>query len=134
MRLELTEVIPPVEPPTDTEYVKHISIKSDLLSDFWGTDIFLGAHVLLPEGFDSHPDAKYPLALFHGHFPADFEGFRSDPPDEHLEADLATRFAVPIPGDPAEKGVVGSVAVCDYHSQPTSFNPREMNPPAALLR
>lgn len=109
MSLDLTEVIPPVEPPTDTDYVKHISIKSDLLSEFWGTDIFLGAHVLLPEGFDTHPDAKYPLALFHGHFPADFEGFRPQPPDEDLEPDLATRFALPIPGDPAEKGVVGLV-------------------------
>lgn len=107
--LKLTEVVPPVEPPTDTDYVKHISIKSALLSEFWGTDIFLGAHVLLPEGFKSHPDAKYPLALFHGHFPADFEGFRPEPPDEDLEPDLATRFALPIPGDPDEKGVVGSV-------------------------
>ena len=45
----------------------------------------LGAHVLLPKGFDTHPDAKYPLALFHGHFPADFEGFRPEPPEEELE-------------------------------------------------
>ena len=58
----------------------------------------LGAHVLLPKGFDTHPDAKYPLALFHGHFPADFEGFRPEPPEEELEPDLATRFALPIPG------------------------------------
>ena len=58
----------------------------------------LGAHVLLPKDFDTHPDAKYPLALFHGHFPADFEGFRPEPPEEELEPDLATRFALPIPG------------------------------------
>ena len=58
----------------------------------------LGAHVLLPKGFDTHPDAKYPRALFHGHFPADFEGFRPEPPEEELEPDLATRFALPIPG------------------------------------
>ena len=66
--------------------------------------IMPGAHVLLPEGFDSHPAARYPLALNHGHFPADFEGFRQEPPDEALEPDLATRFAKPIPGEPQEDG------------------------------
>jgi hypothetical protein len=46
----------------------------------------LGAHVLLPEGFDSHPDAHYPLVIFHGHFPSDFDGFREQPPDPEPEA------------------------------------------------
>ena len=32
----------------------------------------LGAHVLLPEGFDEHPEARYPLVIFHGHFPQTF--------------------------------------------------------------
>jgi hypothetical protein len=45
--------------------------------------MYLGAHVLLPEGFDTHPEARYPLVIFHGHFPADFDGFarrrRSEP-------------------------------------------------------
>ena len=27
----------------------------------------LGAHVLLPDGFDNHPEAKFPLMIF-GHF------------------------------------------------------------------
>ena len=31
--------------------------------------MFLGAHVLLPEGFDTHPNARYPLIINHGHFP-----------------------------------------------------------------
>ena len=38
--------------------------------EFWGKPIYLGAHVLLPEGFDAHPDARYPLVIDHGHFPA----------------------------------------------------------------
>ena len=28
-----------------------------------------GAVVLLPHGFDEHPEARFPLAVFHGHFP-----------------------------------------------------------------
>ena len=104
LALRLTETVPPVVPPADTDYIKHVTVKSEMLSQFWGRDIMLGAHVLLPEGFDSHPEARYPLALNHGHFPADFEGFRQEPPDEDLEPDLATRFAKPIPGDPQEEG------------------------------
>ena len=107
LELRLTETVPPVSPPVDTDYIKHVSIKSELLSAFYNVEVRLGAHVLLPEGFDSHPDARYPLALNHGHFPADFAGFRVEPPDEGLEPDLAVRYAKPIPGDPQEAGVVG---------------------------
>lgn len=90
----MDQIIPPVEEPEDTEFIKHIKIKSDLLSKFWGRDMFLGAHVLLPKGFDEHPEAKYPLMVFHGHFPADFGGFRVDPPDPNLKPDYNPRFNV----------------------------------------
>ncbi len=88
----LTEVIPPIEPPADTEYIKHIKIQSKLLTEFWGRPMHLGAHVLLPEGFDEHPDARYPLVIMHGHFPHDFRGFRPEPPDPNLEPDYSERF------------------------------------------
>lgn len=90
----MDKVIPDIEPPEDTEYVKHIQLRSDLLSDFWGEDMYVGAHVLLPEGFDEHPDARYPLMVFHGHFPSDFGGFRTDPPDPNLEPEYSERFGV----------------------------------------
>ena len=92
--LVLDQVIPDIAPPEDTEYVKHIRMRSELLSEFWGEDIFLGAHVLLPRGFDEHPDARYPLMVFHGHFPADFDGFRIEPPDPDLEPDYSDRFGM----------------------------------------
>jgi hypothetical protein len=88
----LDQVIPPIEPPADTEHVKHITIRSELLSAFWGRDMHLGAHVLLPHGYDQHPDARYPLAIFHGHFPEDFGGFRTEPPDPDLECERSERF------------------------------------------
>ncbi len=56
--------------------------------------MYLGAHVLLPEGFDEHPEAHYPICIFHGHFPNDFGGFRETPPDPDLEADYSARFDV----------------------------------------
>ena len=56
--------------------------------------MYLGAHVLLPEGWDTHPDVKYPLAIFHGHFPDDFSGFSSTPPDPNLKPDSSARFRI----------------------------------------
>jgi hypothetical protein len=90
--ITLDKIIPPIEPPKDTKYVKHIKIQSERLSKFWGRPMFLGAHVLLPEGFDAHPEARYPLVIFHGHFPADFGGFREAPPDPNLKPEYSERF------------------------------------------
>ena len=90
----LDQVIPPIEEPEDTDWIKHIKIKSEKLSAFWGRDMYLGAHILLPKGFDEHPEAKYPLMIFHGHFPSDFGGFRTTPPDPNMEDDFSERFQV----------------------------------------
>jgi hypothetical protein len=90
--IALDKAIAPIEPPKDTKYIKHIKIQSERLTKFWGRPMFLGAHVLLPEGFDSHPEAKYPLVIFHGHFPSDFGGFREQPPDPNLKPDYSERF------------------------------------------
>jgi hypothetical protein len=90
--IKLSKVIPPVKQPEDSKYVKHIRIQSALLTEFWGRPMFLGAHVLLPEGWDTHTDVKYPLAIYHGHFPDDFGGWRTTPPDENLVPDTVKRF------------------------------------------
>jgi len=72
IRITLNKKIPPLGVPADTQYVKHIKFKSDILSTWWGHEIDLGAIVVLPEGFDSHPDAHFPVAYNQGHFPTNF--------------------------------------------------------------
>ena len=78
--LAITEVIQPPEPlragevlqqgnPRDTEHVKFVKIRSDVLSEFWGHDMYIGANVLLPEGYDDNPDVYYPTMYSQGHFP-----------------------------------------------------------------
>lgn len=94
LSLVLTDSIPAIETAQDTRYIKHIRIQSRRLTEFWGRPIHLGAHVLLPEGWDTHPDVRYPLAVFHGHFPSDFGGFRTEPPDPNLEPDYSKRFGI----------------------------------------
>ena len=90
--VSLTEVIPPIPAPADTKYIRHIRIQSAVLTRFWGRPMFLGAAILVPEGFDDHPNAHFPLIIFHDHFVHDFDGFRTTPPDPNLKPDYSERF------------------------------------------
>ena len=90
--ITLDRVIPPIPDPPETDYIKHERIQSALLTEFWGRPMELGAHVLLPEGFAEHPDARYPLVVMHGHFPYTFGGFRTEPPDPNVPCTFSERF------------------------------------------
>jgi hypothetical protein len=84
-RIRLTKVIAPIDPPKDTEFVKHVRIKSELLTKFWGHPMYLGGIVVIPEGWGRHPNAHYPLLVNHGHFPYDYNAFRTEPPAADLQ-------------------------------------------------
>ncbi len=68
VRLELTRVLPSVVIPADDEYVKHEKFRSKILSAFWGRPIYVGAVVLLPRGYEQHPDVRYPCIWWQDHF------------------------------------------------------------------
>ena len=80
IKLSLENEISPIEPIKDSKYIKHVKIKSEMLSKFWGRDMFLQANVLVPHNFNKNSKVKYPLMIFHGHFPNTFRGFRTEPP------------------------------------------------------
>jgi hypothetical protein len=92
--ISLDQEIPPIDPPKDTKYVRHLRIQSHLLTKFWGRPMYLSANVLVPEGFDAHPNAHFPLAIFEDHFNHDFEGLRTEPPDSNLKPDYSERFHI----------------------------------------
>ena len=78
IRLNCKNVIPPIRIPDDTEWVKRIKFQSKILTEFWGQPIYLGATILLPKGYDSHPDVYYPVHYLQGHFSLRApHGFRS---------------------------------------------------------
>ena len=90
VRLVLDRVIPPIQPmeegevlelgnPRDREQVRFVKIRSDLLSEFWGRDMYLGANVLLPAGYDRDLDRAYPVVFHLGHFPGDRSPFGFEP-------------------------------------------------------
>ncbi|MFH1940980.1 MAG: hypothetical protein ABIL68_02655 [bacterium] len=84
IQLSTDQVIPPIEEPEDTEWIKHIKIESKVLSEFWGHPIYIGAIVLLPKGYDSHADVYYPVHYQQGHFSLSPPGgFRTEPPAEN---------------------------------------------------
>jgi hypothetical protein len=88
IRLSLSDVIPPVEIPADTKWIKHIKIQSALLTKFWGHPMYLGAVVLLPRGYDEHPDVHYPVDYEQDHFslapPYHFQEERVEPVDSNV--------------------------------------------------
>lgn len=97
IKLALDQVNPPLPDPAtkQTKYIKYVKIKSKKLSEFWGRDMHLAAWVLLPEGFDEHPEARYPLCLFHGHFPDEFSGFSETPPPADMDTSTySPRFGI----------------------------------------
>lgn len=95
IQVVMDQVIPSVKEPVDTKYVKHIKVQSKLLTEFWGRPMFLGAHILVPDGFDTHPNARYPLMIYHGHFPSDFGGFSTEPPPADMDtSDYSDRFNI----------------------------------------
>jgi len=95
LHVVLDRVMPPIPVAHDTKYVKHIRIQSERLTKFWGVPTYLGAVIVLPFGWDTHPNAHYPVAILHGHFLTNDDDFREVPPDSSLppyNLDSITRY------------------------------------------
>jgi len=94
IRLTLDRTIPPIvgtdedpevlarRAPAD-RWLKYMRFRSPALSRFWGRDVYLGAWILLPDGFEAHPDARFPLVVYQDHFSPGFgpEPFVTSRPD-----------------------------------------------------
>lgn len=97
INITLDKIIPPFPEEKDTKYIKHLKIQSKLLTDFWGRPMYLGAIILLPEGFDEHTEARYPLMVYQGHFERKFDtlvAFRETPPDPKAKPEYADILGV----------------------------------------
>lgn len=80
VKIAITRVMPAAQRPKDTEWLKHVSIQSRKLTQFWGRPIFIHAAVLLPKGYAEHPDAYYPSVYTLGHSWTPFSFSASAPP------------------------------------------------------
>ncbi|KIV88409.1 hypothetical protein PV10_08094 [Exophiala mesophila] len=61
----------------DTKNLKHVKIRSEALSKFWGRDMYVGAKILLPPGYDAaDKKTRYPVIYQQGHWPSSGGPFR----------------------------------------------------------
>jgi len=68
VELVCENVVPPVTVPEDTEWVKRIKFQSEILTEFWGQPMYLGATILLPRNYAQETDRQYPVNYIQGHF------------------------------------------------------------------
>lgn len=94
VRLVADKVIPAIPDVPDTPLVKRFRIQSRILTKWWGHPIFIGATVLLPQGYDAHPAQRYPVNYEHGHFSTAAPGGygRGGAFDEYWTAPKTPRF------------------------------------------
>ncbi len=76
VKLALTRQVPPEEMPADTDSVKFIKLKSELLSKFHGRPMYLRAGVVLPRDFARETQQRYPLRVHIGGFGTRFTAAR----------------------------------------------------------
>lgn len=66
----------------DTDTVKHVKIRSEALSDFWGRDMYIGANITLPAGYDPDDEqTRYPVIYNQGHWPGGRGAYRGQQVD-----------------------------------------------------
>jgi Putative esterase. len=88
-----------VQHDDDNQWVKHVRIESPSLTKFWGRPTYVGAVILLPDGWAQHPDSRYPMIVYQDHYHRHFNGgtqFRSTPPNPKLkdgDADQQKEYA-----------------------------------------
>ncbi|CAO2655523.1 Nn.00g043260.m01.CDS01 [Neocucurbitaria sp. VM-36] len=71
----------------DTENLNYVKIRSEKLSGFWGRDMYVGANVLLPAGYDANDTAtRYPVIYSQGHWPGESAALRYSRDAEFADA------------------------------------------------
>ena len=75
VRLVIDQVVQPSSrTDADTDQRKFVRIRSELLSEFYGRDIFMEAAVALPQGYHDNPSRRYPALYVIPGFGGDHRG------------------------------------------------------------
>jgi hypothetical protein len=127
VRLELTHRTADESLPAETEFVKYVRIRSELLSRHHGRPIFLRAGVIVPRGYEQERQRRYPLRVHIGGFGSRFtevssmmsaeSAFRrtwlanDTPPMVLLHLDGAGPFGDPYQVNSANNGPFGDAIV-----------------------
>ncbi|CAN9446746.1 unnamed protein product [Alternaria alternata] len=101
----------------DTDTLKHVKIRSKKLSKFWGRDMYVGANVVLPAGYDANDKkTRYPVIYNQGHWPAG-EGAYNYGDDEKFTAAWDAGI-IPATNTTAERPAPKFIMVTFRHEAP----------------
>jgi hypothetical protein len=77
----------PAESGPNAKWIRHVRIRSPILTRWWGAPFYLGATILLPRGYATHPNAHYPVVYNQDHFDSSIPwGFTADESTETPQA------------------------------------------------
>ncbi|MCA1623795.1 MAG: esterase [Acidobacteria bacterium] len=105
VKIELTQIFPPEQLPTETEYLKYVRFQSPLLSKFHGRPIYLRAGIILPRDYEREATRRYPLIILIGGYGSRFTtiknilGEKSDFRKMWLSDDTPRMILVKLDGD-----------------------------------
>ncbi len=145
VRLDLSQVIPPVDPvpeggslqqgnpPDQGELVRFLKIRSPSVSEFWGRDMYIGANVLLPADYGANPNRRYPVLYLMGHFPGGGAPFGyTEDAEEGRGRDVAFSEFWRSPGSP--KLIIVTIRDANpYYDTSYSVNSANVGPYADAL-
>lgn len=101
----------------DTELLKYVKIRSKKLSAFWGRDMYVGANVLLPAGYNAKDKTtRYPVIYSQGHWPADSGAF--DYPSDTEFAEAWDNGTIPATNTTAARPAPKMILVTFRHEAP----------------
>ncbi len=127
VKLELTRTVPAEEHPPETDTLKWIRLKSELLSKHLGRPMYLRAGVVLPRNFARDKDRRYPLRVHIGGYGTRYTAAAFFATRRPAADDAALRLAPPrrcrslwrpVPGELREqrplwrRGDAGADSVC----------------------
>lgn len=85
----------------ETEWSKHLRVRSDRLSRFYGRDVFMDAAVLLPASYAKEPERRYPVMISITGFGGTYhEGSRKGPVEENNPGGVEFLRVYPDPSCP----------------------------------
>lgn len=101
----------------DTENLKYVKIRSEKLSEFWGRDMYVGANIVLPAGYNGNDTAtRYPVIYSQGHWPGSVGAFDYSDDEEFTAAwDNGT---IPATNTTAERTAPKLILVTFRHEAP----------------
>src|SRR5262249_33556623 len=57
-----------IDKDEQTPWIRPVRIESPSLTKFWGRPTYIGAVVLLPDGWAEHPAARFPMIVYQDHY------------------------------------------------------------------